>query len=68
MKATGAIRRVDDLGRVAIPKEMRKYLNIKEGDALEVFKHDKYIIFTKYKNEDDYFCSYGERKEECQKY
>lgn len=30
MKATGAIRRVDDLGRVVIPKEMRKYLNIKE--------------------------------------
>lgn len=53
MKATGTIRRVDDLGRVVIPKEMRKYLNIKEGDALEVFKHDKYIIFTKYQNEDD---------------
>lgn len=52
MKATGAIRRVDDLGRVAIPKEMRKYLNIKEGDTLEVFKHDKYIIFTKYQNEE----------------
>lgn len=52
MNATGAIRRVDDLGRVVIPKEMRKYLNIKEGDALEVFKHDKYIIFTKYQNEE----------------
>ena len=47
MKATGAIRRVDDLGRVVIPKEMRKYLNIKE-----VFRHDKYIIFTKYQNEE----------------
>ena len=32
--------------------------------TLEVFKHDKYIIFTKYQNEDDDFCSYGERKEE----
>ena len=45
-KYTGVTIRWDsDIG-------LRKYLNIKEGDALEVFKHDKYIIFTKYQNEE----------------
>lgn len=37
MKATGIIRRIDDLGRVVIPKEVRRNLGIKEGDALEIF-------------------------------
>ena len=35
MKATGVVRRIDDLGRVVIPKEIRKTLRIKEGDPLE---------------------------------
>lgn len=37
MKATGIVRRIDDLGRVVIPKEIRRTLNIREGDPLEVF-------------------------------
>lgn len=37
MKATGVVRRIDDLGRVVIPKEIRKTLRIKEGEPLEIF-------------------------------
>ena len=37
MKATGVVRRIDDLGRIVIPKEIRKVLRIKEGDPLEIF-------------------------------
>lgn len=37
MKATGIIRRVDDLGRVVIPKEIRRTMRIREGDPLEIF-------------------------------
>ena len=37
MKATGVVRRIDDLGRIVIPKEIRKTLRIKEGDPLEIF-------------------------------
>ena len=37
MKATGVVRRIDDLGRVVIPKEIRKTLRKKEGDPLEIF-------------------------------
>ena len=37
MKATGIIRRIDDLGRVVIPKEIRRTLSIREGDPLEIF-------------------------------
>ena len=37
MKATGVVRRIDDLGRIVIPKEIRKTLSIKEGDPLEIF-------------------------------
>ena len=37
MKATGIVRRIDDLGRVVVPKEIRKTLRIREGDPLEIF-------------------------------
>ena len=37
MKATGIVRRVDDLGRVVVPKEIRRVLRIREGDPLEIY-------------------------------
>ena len=37
MKATGVVRRIDDLGRIVIPKELRRTMRIKEGDSLEIF-------------------------------
>lgn len=48
MKATGIIRRVDDLGRVVIPKEIRRNFGICEGGPLEIFLHKDYICFKKY--------------------
>ena len=49
MKATDVVRRIDDLGRVVIPKEIRKTLRIKEGDPLEIFtEKDGGIILRKY--------------------
>ena len=48
MKATGVIRRIDDLGRIVIPKEIRKNLRIKEGDNIEIFVRDEEVILKKY--------------------
>ena len=49
MKATGVVRRIDDLGRIVIPKEIRKTLRIKEGDPLEIFTDKEgEIILKKY--------------------
>lgn len=49
MKATGIVRRIDDLGRVVIPKEIRRTLRIREGDALEIFTDAQGgVIFKKY--------------------
>src|SRR5574344_2838525 len=49
MKATGVVRRIDDLGRVVIPKEIRRTLRIKEGDPLEIFtEKEGEIILKKY--------------------
>ena len=48
MKHTGMVRRIDDLGRIIIPKEIRRHFNIKEGDALEICIDGKYICFSKY--------------------
>ena len=49
MKATGIVRRIDDLGRVVIPKEIRKTLRIKEGTPLEIFTdREGEIILKKY--------------------
>lgn len=50
---SGIIRRIDDLGRVVIPKEMRKMANIREGDPLEVGIANGCIIFEKYTGEID---------------
>lgn len=52
MKATGIVRRIDDLGRVVIPREIRKYLHIREGDPLEIFTDNRdgvgVLCFCKY--------------------
>jgi len=48
MKATGIVRRIDDLGRVVIPKELRRTHFIEEGDPLEYFVEDDKIIIRKY--------------------
>lgn len=48
MRATGIIRRIDDLGRVVIPKEIRRTVRIREGDPLEIFVENGAVIFKKY--------------------
>ena len=49
MKATGIVRRIDDLGRVVIPKEIRRTMRIREGDPLEIYTdHDGEVVLKKY--------------------
>lgn len=49
MKATGIVRRIDDLGRVVIPKEIRRTMRIREGDPLEIFTSSEgEVVFKKY--------------------
>ena len=62
MKATGIVRRIDDLGRIVIPREIRRSTGIKEGDPLEIFVDDKAIILKKYQS------STEELAEECAKF
>ena len=54
MKGTGIIRRVDDLGRIVIPKEIRRTLHIREGEPLEIFvdTEEQMVCFKKYRNEE----------------
>lgn len=68
MITTGIIRRVDDLGRVVIPKEIRRMMRIKEGDPLEIFTTENGVIILKSVKPNkmqeievlDYFDSLGE--------
>lgn len=55
MRATGIVRRLDDLGRWAIPKEIRRVLGWKEGDPLELYfdKENKTIVLKKYETEEE---------------
>lgn len=49
MKATGVVRRIDDLGRVVIPKEIRRTMRIREGDSLEIFVNQSgEVVLKKY--------------------
>lgn len=48
MKSTGIVRRIDDLGRVVIPREIRRTLHIKEGDPLELFVYGDGVVFKPY--------------------
>ena len=51
MKATGIVRRIDDLGRIVIPKEIRRTIGIHEGEPLEIFiEGEDTVCFRKYKN------------------
>lgn len=48
MKSTGIIRRIDDLGRIVIPREIRRTMHIHEGDPLEIFTDDGAVLLRKY--------------------
>ncbi len=48
MRATGIVRRVDDLGRVVIPKEIRRSLGIREGEPLEIYLENDAVVFRRY--------------------
>lgn len=52
MKSTGIVRKVDELGRVVLPIELRRNLDIHEKDALEIFVDDEKIILKKYEPAD----------------
>lgn len=54
MRPTGIIRRVDDLGRIVIPKEIRRTLGIKEGEPLEIYTDEDTVCFKKYQQKDFY--------------
>lgn len=53
MKATGVVRRIDDLGRIVIPKEIRRNFKINEGDSVEIYVDNNGIIIRKYSLLDD---------------
>lgn len=53
MRATGIIRRVDDLGRIVIPKDIRQRLGIRDGDPMELFVEGGSVIYKKYRAEDN---------------
>lgn len=48
MQSIGVVRKVDELGRIVIPKELRRTLNIEEGDPLEIFVDGEEVILRKY--------------------
>lgn len=57
MKATGVVRRIDDLGRIVIPKEIRRNLRIRDGESLEIFVDGNNIVLKKFsimRNVDEY--------------
>ena len=62
MKATGIVRRIDDLGRIVIPKEIRRSIRLREGDAMEIFLEDDCVCLKKYSPSDEDLAT------RCQKY
>ena len=62
MKATGIVRRIDDLGRIVIPKEIRRNIRLREGDAMEIFLEDDCVCLKKYTPSDEDLAT------RCQKY
>lgn len=65
MRETGIIGRIDDLGRICIPKDIRRKLKIAEGDLLEFFTDRGKLVLKKYVEEDNFF---KELRMVCQKY
>lgn len=53
MKTTGVVRRIDDLGRIVIPKELRRTLRIRDGESLEIFVENEMIALKKYSSMND---------------
>ena len=62
MKATGIVRRIDDLGRIVIPKEIRRNMRLREGDAMEIFLEDNCVCLKKYSPSEEDLAT------RCQKY
>ena len=54
MKATGILRRIDELGRVVIPKKIRRSMRMREGDALEIFVDNGFLCLRKYEAEKEF--------------
>jgi len=48
MKSTGIVRKIDDLGRIVLPRELRKVLEINERDSIEIFVDGSFIMLQKY--------------------
>lgn len=48
MKSTGIVRKIDSLGRMVLPSELRANFNLKEGDSLEIFTNNDMIVLKKY--------------------
>ncbi len=63
MKATGITRRVDELGRVVLPMEIRRNLGIKVGDPLEIFVEEGAIVLKRYDAVDDLLAMAGRLKD-----
>ncbi len=54
LKSTGVIRRIDELGRIVLPKEIRRNLNIRDGESLEIFVENDQIVLKKFSKIKDY--------------
>ena len=67
MKSTGIVRRLDELGRITLPIELRRTLDIAERESLEIFVEDNHIILSKYQPEDIFTGSKEDLIEYCGK-
>lgn len=65
MKSTGIVRKMDQLGRIVIPKELRRTLGIEEKDPLEIFVENERIILQKYSSRG---CAFCEKTEEVTRF
>ena len=68
MKATGIVRRIDDLGRVVIPKDIRRTLHLREGDPLEIYIDNDSVIFKRYDPSSEWERTLRELKEAVNDY